>query len=41
MLENFKVILCPTAEQARQEEPDITIEAEYGKECVEGKLMKK
>lgn len=36
-LENFNIILCPTAEQARQFEPDITVEAEYGNICIEGK----
>lgn len=39
MLDNFEIILCPTPQSARNEEPDITIEAEYGTECVEGKLL--
>lgn len=37
MLDNFQIFLAPTAEQARDLDPDITVEAEYGDDCVEGK----
>lgn len=39
MLDNFEIILCPNAEQAKEQDPDITIEAEYGRDCVEGKEL--
>lgn len=39
MLDNFEIYLAPSLDQARELEPDITIEAEYGDECVEGKEL--
>lgn len=38
-LENFKIILCPTADLAKLEKPIATVEAEYGDICIEGELL--
>lgn len=34
---NFEILVAPTYDQAKELEPDITVEAEYGNLCVEGK----
>lgn len=35
-LDNFKVMLCPSLETAKEFNPEATVEAEYGDICVEG-----
>lgn len=39
MLKDFEIILCPKMDQAKEMDADITIEAEYGDFCVEGKEL--